>query len=104
MPTHLYAFLSILLRPYDVDLTVHRVHSVNDPMCCSLNEQIVCGIVDQCPENWIVDVKTIVFRKSDVPSFPVSQCCATKGSPYMGEPLVKSYVIQKSSAGQHLSA
>lgn len=47
MPTHLYAFLSILLRPYDVDLTAGRVHSVNDPMYCYRNEQIVRGIVDE---------------------------------------------------------
>lgn len=47
MPTHLYASFSILLRPYDVDLTVDRVHSVNDHMCCSRNEQIVSGIVDE---------------------------------------------------------
>ena len=47
MPTHLYAFISILLRPYDVDLTVHQVHNVNDPMCCSRNEQIVRSIMDE---------------------------------------------------------
>lgn len=53
MPTHLYAFLSILLRPYDVDLTVHRDHSVNDRNCCSRNEQIVRSIVDEC--NFFLD-------------------------------------------------